>query len=53
MIGKILSLKQEQAQILGFNTYAEVSIKRKMAESVEAVDELTDMLREKAYPAGG
>jgi len=51
LIGKILSLKQEQAQILGFNSYAEVSIVRKMADSVEAVDELTDMLREKAYPA--
>ena len=32
-------------------TYAEVSVERKMAESVSAIDELTAMLREKALPA--
>mmetsp|Transcript_83011 Transcript_83011/g.165735 ORF Transcript_83011/g.165735 Transcript_83011/m.165735 type:complete len:734 (-) Transcript_83011:366-2567(-) len=51
LIRKILSLKQDQAKLLGFNTYAEVSLERKMADSVAAVDELTEMLRDKAYPA--
>ena len=51
LITEILTLRQEQAKILGFNTHAEVSIERKMASSVEAVDELTEMLLAKAMPA--
>lgn len=51
LIDEILTLKQQQAKILGFNTHAEISIERKMASSVEAVNELTDMLIAKAYPA--
>ena len=51
LISQILSIKQQQAQILGYETHAEVSIERKMAASVEAVDELTEMLLAKAMPA--
>jgi len=51
LISKILTLRRQQAQILGFNTHAEVSIERKMAESVQAVDDLTAMLRSKSLPA--
>ena len=34
LVRRILELKKEQAAILGYQTYAEVSIERKMAESV-------------------
>ena len=51
LIRQILQIKQEQASILGFGSYAEVSIERKMAPSVEAVYDLTEMLLAKAYPA--
>ena len=51
LIRQILALRREQAGILGFETHAEVSIERKMASSVEAVDELTEMLLAKAMPA--
>jgi oligopeptidase A len=51
LIRKILTLRAEQARILGFDTYAEVSLERKMATSVEAVDELSEMLLDKAMPA--
>ena len=40
-----------QARLLGFQTYAEVSMARKMAGDVGAVDELTAMLLAKALPA--
>ncbi len=51
LIRQILSLKEEQAKILGFDTYAELSLERKMATNVAAVDELTKMLADKARPA--
>jgi len=51
LITKLLTLRKAQAEILGFGTHAEVSIEKKMADSVQAVDDLTAMLREKAYPA--
>jgi len=51
LISRILTLKQEQAKILGFSTYAELSLERKMAKDVAAVDELTEMLLAKAMPA--
>ena len=35
LLTQILGLKQQQAQLLGFGTYAEVSIERKMADSVK------------------
>jgi len=51
LVRQILALKKEQAVLLGFQSYAAVSIESKMASSVEAVDELTHMLRAKALPA--
>mmetsp|Transcript_46905 Transcript_46905/g.77620 ORF Transcript_46905/g.77620 Transcript_46905/m.77620 type:complete len:737 (+) Transcript_46905:31-2241(+) len=51
LIKRILQLKQQQAALLGFQTYAAVSVERKMADSIEAVDQLTEMLRSKALPA--
>lgn len=51
IITEILKLRKEQAQILGFSSHAEVSVERKMAESVAAVDALTEDLRSKALPA--
>ena len=44
IISKILTLKQEQSKLLGFNTFAEQSLATKMAGSVEAVDRLLEEL---------
>jgi len=51
IINEVLAIRKEMANILGFSTYAEMSLASKMAPSVEAVDELSEFLREKAYPA--
>mmetsp|Transcript_50391 Transcript_50391/g.114382 ORF Transcript_50391/g.114382 Transcript_50391/m.114382 type:complete len:756 (-) Transcript_50391:245-2512(-) len=51
LISEILQLRAEQARILGFNTYAEMSLERKMAEDVVSVAALTEQLRAKAHPA--
>lgn len=51
LIYEILSLKTEMAKILGFSTYAELSLAKKMAATVEEVTELTDLMAEKAIPA--
>lgn len=51
LIYEILSLKQEMAEILGFKNYAELSLAKKMAPSVEAVTDLTNLMAEKAVPA--
>jgi oligopeptidase A len=51
LIYEILSLKTEMAKILGFSTYAELSLAKKMAATVEEVSELTDLMAEKAIPA--
>ena len=44
IIDKILSLKQEQAKLLGFSTYAEQSMASKMSGKVAAVDKLLEEL---------
>ncbi|MFM7191742.1 MAG: M3 family metallopeptidase, partial [Microcystaceae cyanobacterium] len=44
-------LRREQAQILGYSTYAEVSLARKMAPSVAAVEKLLEELRQASYEA--
>ena len=41
---KKAKLKKEQAAILGYQTYAEVSIERKMAESVTAAAQFSAQL---------
>lgn len=51
LIERILELRKQQAEILGYNTYAEVSLARKMAPSVEAVEALLEELRKVSYDA--
>ncbi|WP_009545075.1 M3 family metallopeptidase [Crocosphaera subtropica] len=51
LIKRILELRKQQAEILGYNTYAEVSLARKMAPSVEAVEALLEELRKVSYDA--
>ncbi len=51
IIEEILKIRQQQAQILGFFTYAEVSLSRKMADDVEEVEKLLEDLRVVCYPA--
>lgn len=51
LIEKILALRSQQAQLLGFDTYADLSLARKMAPSVSAVEELMEELRSVSYQA--
>ena len=50
-IDRILELRKEKANILGFDTFAELSLARKMAPSVEAVEKLSEELRVASYDA--
>lgn len=51
LIERILELRQELAQLLNYKNYAEVSLKSKMAPSVEAVQKLLEELRAASYDA--
>jgi len=51
LIDRILALRQEMAKLLNFDTYAELSLARKMAPSVAAVDQLMEELRSASYDA--
>ena len=51
LVERILQLRQEKAQLLGFDSFAELSLARKMAPSVEAVEELLEELRTTSYDA--
>ncbi|MCU0525067.1 MAG: M3 family metallopeptidase [Elainella sp. Prado103] len=51
LIERILELRQEQAKLLGYNSYAEVSLAAKMAPSVESVEQLLEELRQASYDA--
>ncbi|MEO0352038.1 MAG: M3 family metallopeptidase [Cyanobacteria bacterium P01_A01_bin.15] len=51
LIEKTLTLRKQQAQLLGFETYADLSIARKMAPSVAAVEALMEELRSASYDA--
>ena len=51
LIERILELRQQKAELLGFKTYADLSIARKMADSVEAVETLMEELRQASYTA--
>jgi oligopeptidase A len=51
LIEKILQLRQEKASLLGYKSYAEVSLARKMAPGVEAVEKLLEELRSASYDA--
>jgi oligopeptidase A len=50
-IERILALRQEMSRLLGYPTYAELSIARKMAPSVEAIEQLMEELRSASYDA--
>jgi oligopeptidase A len=51
LVQKILSLRAEKAQLLGFKTFAELSLAKKMAPSVAAVEEMFETLREASWSA--
>ncbi len=44
LIAEILTLRREQARLLGFDDYAQLSLSRKMAGSQERVDAMFDQL---------
>lgn len=46
----ILKLKREKAVLLGYNTYAALSLSRKMAKEIGAVQKMLDDLRKTARP---
>lgn len=50
LIRDILKLKQEEAHMLGFNNYAELSLATKMADSPKQVTEFLDTLAKRAKP---
>jgi oligopeptidase A len=50
-IERILTLKREMAQILGFGSFAEMSLASKMAPNVAAVENLLESLRQVSLPA--
>lgn len=51
LIERILELRQEKSQLLGFKSYAELSLASKMAPNVEAVEGLLEELRGASYDA--
>lgn len=51
LIERILELRKEQSGILGFNSYAELSLAKKMAPNVDAVEALLEELRLASYDA--
>ncbi|NEO84508.1 MAG: M3 family metallopeptidase [Spirulina sp. SIO3F2] len=51
LITRILALRQEQAELLGFESYAQLSLARKMAPDVVSVETLLGELRDVSYPA--
>jgi oligopeptidase A len=51
LIERILELRRQKAELLGFATYAEYSLASKMAPAVEAVEKLLEELRLVSYDA--
>ena len=51
LIERILGLRHEEAQLLGYADYAQLSLSNKMAENVEAVDSLLEELRGASHAA--
>ncbi|MEW6272939.1 MAG: M3 family metallopeptidase [Thermodesulfobacteriota bacterium] len=51
LIERILRLRREEAGLLRYASYAELSLASKMAPSVAAVDEMLEELRVASYPA--
>ena len=52
LIDRILQLRREKARLLGYETFAEVSLARKMASSVDKAESLLEQLRTAARPGG-
>lgn len=52
IIKEILAIRKEMSLLLGFETYAQVSISKKMAPSVAEVEKMHDDLREKCFEIG-
>ncbi len=50
-IERILALRREMAQLLGFESYAEMSLASKMAPNVAAVEDLLESLRQASFDA--
>jgi oligopeptidase A len=50
IVYEILKLKRSMANLLGFDNYAQQSLAAKMASSVEAVEELADVIGKEALP---
>lgn len=51
VLREILQLRQKKAQLLGFATYADLSVATKMAGSVDAVRSLLGKMHERSYSA--
>ena len=51
LIGQLLALRAEQAAMLGFSSYAEMSLESKMAPAVAAVEEMFETLRAASWDA--
>jgi len=51
LISKILKLRKEKAQLLGFDSFASLSVTRKMASKVASVDKLLEELRSASFNA--
>jgi oligopeptidase A len=51
LIAQILRLRREEASLLGFGSYADLSLASKMAPSVAAVETMLEELRVAAFPA--
>jgi oligopeptidase A len=51
LLKQILRLRREEAQLLGFASYAQLSLASKMAPSVEAVEKMLEELRVASHPA--
>ncbi|MDA0832457.1 MAG: M3 family metallopeptidase [Planctomycetota bacterium] len=52
LITKILTLRQEEAELLGYQNYAEVSLATKMAGTVDKVQEMFETLRKASWTSG-
>ena len=52
LIDQFLTLRDEKAKLLGFGSFAELSLDAKMAPGVEAVEEVLETLREASIDAG-
>ncbi|MGB3693531.1 MAG: M3 family metallopeptidase [Spirulinaceae cyanobacterium] len=51
LIQRILELRQDKANLLGFSSYAQLSLAKKMAPDVAAVEKLLEELRQVSYEA--